>query len=445
MRRFVTDRLLTWADSPARRPLLVRGARQVGKTWAVEDLGNRRFPGGLVTFDLERRRDLHRVFDGDLDPGRVLLELEVALGRRIKAGNDLLFFDEIQACPRAIMALRYFYESMPELHVVAAGSLLELALGEIPFPVGRVESLRVRPLSFVEYLWGIGHDMAAEVVREGPHSVPAATHELLLGHVRDYLFVGGMPAAVNAYVRSGSLLSALRVQDDLITSYRDDFAKYRPRVREDTLDEVLTSVARSVGSQLKYARLATSATDPTVKRAFSQLEKAHLVCRVEAVKHVGLPLGAATSRRFKAIVLDVGLMQRLAGLPTSIELAKSDLLGIHNGAVAEQFVGQEMYAAKYGDDDLYYWSRDARSSTAEVDYLAQVGTRVRAIEVKSGSSGRLKSLHLLLAEQPEIAPGLVLSEAPYAEQPEQRIVFVPLYFAGNLGTTGDPDGGLCRP
>jgi uncharacterized protein len=431
--RLATERLLAWADSPDRRPLIVRGARQVGKTWAVTNFADQRFPGGLVTIDLERRRDLHRVFEGDLSPTRLLSELEIAAGRRITPGRDVLFFDEIQACPRAIMALRYFYETCPEFHVIAAGSLLEFALGGIPFPVGRVEYLWMRPMNFLEYLLAIGNEVAAEVVRRGPHRTTDTAHQILLTHLRDYLFVGGMPAAVKAYATSSRLLDALRIQDDLITSYRDDFVKYRPRVRDDALlSEVLTSVARSVGSQLKYARLAESGSDPTIKIAFTLLEKAQLVCRIVAVSHCGMPLAARVSRRFKAITLDVGLMQRMTGLPIDVELAKNDLLDIHNGAVAEQFVGQELISTAATNDGLHYWSRAAKNSSAEVDYLTPVENGIRPVEVKSGSSGSLRSLHVLLAEHPECAPGIVLSERPYEELSEQKLLFIPLYFAGSL-------------
>jgi uncharacterized protein len=411
---------------------MVRGARQVGKTWCVEDFGDSRFPGHLVTVDLERRRDLHRLFEGDLDPTRILSELEVALGRRVAPREDVLFFDEIQACPRAIVALRYFYESLPELHVIAAGSLIEFALSEVSFPVGRLEYLWMQPMTFVEYLWAIGNGAAADIVRQRPHPVAGVAHEALLDHVRDYCFVGGMPAAVQSFVKSGRLVDAFEVQHDIVTSVRDDFAKYRPRIDPDTVDDVLMSLARSVGSQIKYAQLGVGPDPKTLKKAFDLLERAQLVTPVRAVEQLGLPLGSGMTRRFKAIVVDVGLMQRLAGLPTGIELAKPDLLGIHNGAVAEQFVGQQLLAAEGGRGDLHYWSRAAKSSSAEVDFLIRIGKWARAVEVKSGPSGRLKSLHLLLTQCPESAPGIVLSEAPYGELPDRGIVFVPLYFAGSL-------------
>jgi predicted AAA+ superfamily ATPase len=420
----------------------------VGKTWLVTDFARTRFPSGPVTVDLEVRRDLHSVFAGDLTATRVLSDLELALGRRIVPGDDLLFLDEIQACPRAIMALRSFFEELPELHVVAAGSLLEFAVGETSFPVGRVEYLRLYPMSFAEFLSAVGNEVAAGVVRGGPQPLPEASHATLLSLLGDYFRVGGMPAAVAAYTTSGSVLEASRVHDLLVTSFRDDFARYRPRVSPDTLDDVLTLTARSVGSQLKYARLAPDATGPTAKSAFGVLERAQLVSRVGAASRCGLPLAVGTGRRSKAIVLDVGVMQRLAGIPMDVQVGKRDLLAIHNGAVAEQFVGQELRSCGgEGSEDLHYWSRE--QGAAEVDYLARTGTSVRPVEVKSGPAGRLRSLHQLLLDQPECAPGVVLSEAPYAELPEQGLVFCPLYFAGSLGrsafTASAADAAQPRP
>ncbi len=218
-----------------------------------------------------------------------------------------------------------------------------------------------------------------------------------------------------------------------MSTYRDDFLKYRPRTGVDVLDDVLVNVTRSVGGQIIVSRLSDRGARGTVAKALALLEQAMLVQRVLSVGHVGLPLGARVAKRFKAIVADVGLMQRLAELPTSVALRPDDLLALHNGAVAEQYVGQELLAAGGGRGDLHYWTREARGSSAEVDYVVRLGDRVRPVEVKSGPSGRLRSMHMLLAQHPETAPGIVLSTAPYADLPEQGLLFVPLYFAGSLG------------
>lgn len=431
MRRLVTDQLSSWAHSHRRKPLLVRGARQVGKTWVVEDFGERHFGGHMRTLDLEKRRDLHRIFSGDLTAARMLSQLELALDARIEPGRDVLFLDEIQACPRAIVALRYFYEELPDLHVVAAGSLIEFALGQLSFPVGRVQFVNVYPMTFLEFLWASGHDRAAEIVQRGPAPLDDVTHELLLGRLREYLFVGGLPEAVRLFAESGLLRNAFLAQDEVVEAYRADFGKYAPRVSRDTLDEVLTSVAQAVGTQIKFSSLAEGPTIPTIKNAFTLLERAQVIHRVAAAKQVGLPLGVgASSRRFKAIMVDLGLLHRLTGGPLDAAFATADLLGIYKGALAEQYVGQELRAA--GDRELHYWSRAAKSSTAEVDYLVGIAGRIAPIEVKTGPAGRLRSMHQLLLEHPECDSGIVMSTRPYAELPEQRLVFIPLYFAGTL-------------
>ena len=334
-------------------------------------------------------------------------------------------------------ALRYFYEQMLERHVAAAGSLVEFALGQISIPVGRINYLTMRPMTFVEYLWAIGNDVMADVVLAGPRSQPDTTHALVLEELRRYLYVGGMPAAVSAYASGLSLQTAFARQDALTRSYRDDFGTYAPRADKRCLDEVLVSTARSIGRPVKYARLASGFKNDTIHAAFDLLEKAGLLRRVPTTSPAGLPLAvSADHKRFKALLVDVGLMQRLSGMPADAEYGKSSLLAMYSGALAEQFVGQELVAAL--GDEVYCWLRPQKSSSAEVDYLVASGGQAVPIEVKSGPAGRLRNLHLLLREYPQCAPGLVLSGAPYAELPGQDLTFVPLYYAGTLfgQTTG---------
>jgi predicted AAA+ superfamily ATPase len=436
--------LIAWRDSPRRKPLLVRGARQVGKTYSVLDFGRAAFAGHVHHIDLELRRDAHAAFADDISPIVVLRRLQAILGIEVTPGRDLLFLDEIQACSRAITALRYFYELMPELHVVAAGSLLEFAVGEYSFPVGRISYLHMRPLTFVEYLWAISSQPAADVVEAGPGPTDEVIHRVLLRHLRDYFFVGGMPAAVRSFVDSGAMLDAFALQDAIVATYRDDFSKYGVRVDRDCLDDVLRSTARSVGQQVMYSRLAAGYQGQVIKRCFDLLARARVVERVPSASPAGLPVASSPGHgRFKATLLDIGLMQRLNAMPHDIDVTSASLLSLYRGALAEQFVGQELRAALKDPpmgDVLHYWSRagEARGSSAEVDYLVAMDGRIVPIEVKSGPAGKLRSLHLLLREYPQCAPGLVLSEAPFARLPEQGLVFAPLYYAGHLdGIIGD--------
>lgn len=434
MERFITHQLVQWKNQERRKPLILRGARQVGKTWAVIDFGRNHFNGHIHVVDLEQHLDWHQIFEKDLVTSRILSELEVFLNARIIPHRDLLFIDEIQSCPRAVMALRYFYEEHPELHVIAAGSLLEFAAKEVPFPVGRVQILNMYPMSYSEYLKAIGKNMAAEIVMSSPSHQPESIHDLLLDELRRYMFIGGMPECVQEYINSGKMRNAFDVQANLINTYRQDFSKYAPYSDKRCMNAVLSSVARNVGKQIKYNRLADSFTNPTIKRAFDLLYLAKLVQKVPSTNPGGLPLGAASSdRRFKALIVDIGLMQSLCGVPVDIEYQKADLLSIYQGAMAEQFVGQEFLAS--GQDELYYWSREAKSSTAEVDFLITVKGRVYPVEIKSGASGRLRSLHMLLKTYPNCPSGYVFSCAPYSELPEQRLVFLPLYYAYSIGSS----------
>jgi len=427
VKRFIDQELKKWKKAGRRKPLIVRGARQVGKTYSVRQFGKDYFEA-LAIVDLERNPDWHRIFEGNLHPKRICADLEIVLQQKIVSGKTLLFIDEIQACPRAITALRYFYEELPDLHVIAAGSLLEFAMKNISFPVGRVQFSRLHPLCFAEYLQATGNNEASNIVLGSPQTVSQTIHEFLCEELRRYFFVGGMPESILAYVETGSIRESFEVQAEICDTYRLDFSKYSPQADKYCLNAVLTTVAQSVGQQIKYSRLADSYSNPTLKKAFNLLCLANVIRKVPSVDPSGLPLGAAASAKiFKTLMVDIGLMRHLTGMPVKVEYRKADLLNIYRGAVAEQFVGQEMALSQ--KEDLYYWSRRAKSSSAEVDYVAVIDGRIHPVEVKSGASGRLKSLHLFLEKYKNSPKGIVFSMRPYAEPIEKKIVFMPLYFA----------------
>jgi len=426
MKRDIDSKLLEWKKRTRRKPLILRGARQVGKTYSLKKFGASF--DSLALVDLEKNSKLHTVFDGDLSGPRLIADLEVMLGMKIIPGKTLLFIDEIQACPRAITALRYLYEDEPDLHVVAAESLLEFALQDISFPVGRVQFMTLRPLCFAEYLSAIGNEIAAEYVRSPPRQLLPRIHSALCDELRSYFFIGGMPESVEAYIGTGSLQESFEVQAEIIETYRLDFGKYAPRSDKLCLNNVLTSVGMSVGQQIKYAKLAEGYSNPTLRKAFDLLCMARVIEKVPSADPSGLPLGASASAKiFKALIVDIGLFRHLSGMPIDAEYGKSQLLSIFRGAMAEQFVGQEMAVAQ--SEPLHYWSRRAKSSSAEVDYLAVIKNRIHPVEVKSGPAGRLKSLHLFLQTYKNSGPGLIFSDTTYAELPEQNVIFLPLYFA----------------
>ncbi len=425
MKRMIDQSLIEWKNSLHRKPLLIRGARQVGKTWSIETFGREHFTYP-VKIDFERNRDWHKVFDGDLDAGRICTELEVLTDQSILPGESLLFLDEIQSCPRAIMALRYFHEELPDLHVIAAGSLLEFAVADMPFPVGRIQILDMHPMIFAEFLRATGRDMLADIVLGEPAVVPDSVHRLLMSELKKYCLIGGMPEVVARYLETESIQQASRVVGDLCETYRLDFPRYSRRSDPDCIDTVFHGLARNLGHQVKYSRLTDAWAHTTVKRAVNLLDMARIIKRVPSASPSGLPLGASISdRKFKAIMVDVGIWQYLSGMRIDSAIAEDDLLDIHRGAMAEQYVGQEMMVSQ--SSDLYYWAREARGSSAEVDYLAVIQDSIFGVEVKSGPAGRLRSMHLLLESYPNCAGGLVFSTAPYTELPEKRLTFIPLY------------------
>lgn len=313
---------------------------------------------------------------------------------------------------------------------MAAGSLLEFVMKDISFPVGRLQFMLMHPMCFSEYLMALGNDEAANIVNSPPGPLNDAVHTFLCEKLRCYFFTGGMPESVRCYAETGSMQESFEVQAEICETYRMDFGRYKPQADRQCLNTVLSSVAQHVGMQLKYARLAEGFSNPTIKKAFNLLCLAKVLVRIPSANPSGIPLEAsASSKRFKAILADIGLMRHLSGMPADVEYNRSGLLNIYRGAMAEQFVGQEMLISQ--NNALYYWSREKKSSSAEVDYLATIKGKIYPIEVKSGVSGRLKSLHISLQSYPHCPEGIVFSENPYSELPEQRLKFIPLYFAGS--------------
>jgi len=431
--RFISKILSEWKDQKNRKPLILRGARQVGKTWIINDFGKNHFKGKIHQVNFEKRPDWHAIFNLNFDVKRILSELEIVLNARIIAGQDLLFFDEIQSCPRAVMALRYFYEEMPDLHIIAAGSLLEFAFRDIPVPVGRVQFLNMFPLSFSEFLLATGKPKLAELILDPPRKLPDTIHHSMLNEIRNYSLVGGMPECVEYYSQTGSLIKAFEIRLDLVNTFRADFSKYAPYADKHCLNQVLTSVAKNIGNQIKYSRLSQDFSIPTIKKAYDLLRQAQVIRKIPATSPAGLPLEQSSSeKKFKTMMVDIGIAQQLCGLPVDTTIYRTSLLDIAKGALAEQFAGQELVAAS-ANEAIFYWSRDEKSSTAEVDYLISGRGKVIPVEIKSGASGKLRSMHLLLKTYPVCPYGIVLSEAPFSILHGQKLVFLPLYYAFRLG------------
>jgi predicted AAA+ superfamily ATPase len=434
MNRTIEKYLIAWKDSSNRLPLLLRGARQVGKSYTIDKFG-KDFYEACVTIDFDLYPQFAACFSGSLEPRDVCAAISVVAGKEIIPGKTLLFLDEIQQCPRAIMALRYFYEKLPSLHVIGAGSLLEFALSaeEMRMPVGRVQYLFMHPLTFVEFLEATGQGPALKSINEHETDAPFpdAIHERLLSLLRVYLTIGGMPAVVREYGASGNMSLCSRIQAGIVQTYRDDFGKYATRANASHLRNVFAAAPKMVGRKFKYSSVDDTVHTRELKGALELLEKAGVVYRVKQTSGSGLPLEAgASERNFKVLFLDVGLMQNLCGLSGEL-LAASDILAVHAGAVAEQFVGQELraHADPYSQPGLYYWAREARTSNAEVDYLVPFGSRIFPLEVKAGKSGALRSLHLFLEENK--APwGIRVSQLN--RQNDNNLMSIPLYAMHSL-------------
>jgi len=438
MKRLIEKKLLSWKNSRRRKPLIVRGARQVGKTWIIKNFGDRYYKT-VVTIDFERERDLHSFFEKSLDPVTIKQSIEIIKKIKIVPKETLLFFDEIQSCPRAITALRYFYEEMNEIHIIAAGSLLEFALSEISFPVGRVQFLNMYPMTFAEYLMATENQTALEIINSEPKTLPEPVHNSILSELRTYFFIGGMPESINVFIETGSISNAFEVHKELITTFHDDFSKYAPYADKHCLSDVFKNVAKNIGHQIKYTRLSESFSSPTIKKAFETLLKAKIIKKIPSLSSITPPFNLNISlKKFKTLLLDIGLWQHLSGISDYLELTKSDLSNIYRGALAEQFAGQELICAT--DGETFYWARDKKGSSAEIDYLVTIDGKPYPVEIKSGKAGSLKSMHMVLKNYPECPFGIVFSTRSFEKLAEQKLIFLPLYYSGSIMQTVK---GLC--
>ncbi len=429
MKRTITGILKQWKESRIRQPLLVRGARQVGKTYSITDFGNDAFDN-IVSVNFEEHPEMSNCFS-DFDPNAIIDRVSILTGASVRPGSTLLFLDEIQECPKAITALRYFYEKMPDLHVIGAGSLIEFALHSDDFrmPVGRIQSVFMRPLSFEEFLLALGEEKLVEYMHNvelhtGIETVFQKRLEYLL---RQYLLVGGMPAVVSAYVDSIPMDEIQRLQNGLFRTYADDFSKYASTAKHKYLREVYLSAPRMAGQRYKYSNINPDIESKFLKDALGLLCNARCISKVCHSTGAGVPLAAGINeRKFKILFLDVGLMQNALGIQASVAFDKS-IIQTNAGSVAEQYTGQELLACgdSYADASLFFWVRDARSSNAEVDYLIDIDNIPVPVEVKAGATGSLKSMRLFLDSYPETPVGVrySMNELSCCDQ----ILSIPLY------------------
>ncbi|GHT28844.1 ATPase [Bacteroidia bacterium] len=432
--RNIDRELLLWSKDADRKVLLLRGARQVGKSSAVRNLGAGFRYFVEINFD-DADEQLKNLFQPGVSPQEICMQLSALTLTPIVPGETLLFFDEIQTCLPAILKLRYFYEQYPELHVIAAGSLLEFALEEISsFGVGRISSLFMYPFSFDEFLSASGKEMWVKAYTEASPENPLfeVLHKNILKLLQIFLLIGGMPAIVADFITNQDLLRCQRQLNDMLVSFRTDFVKYKKRVPSTRINEVFKSVAQQAEGKFVYEKASVQSSNRQIKDALELLIMAGLVYPVTHTAANGIPLGAEMNTKFQRMFLfDTGLFQRILELNISNILLADDFKTVNRGALAEIFVALELVKAAscYSPTSLYYWQREKSQSSAQIDFLVQRDDKIIPIEVKAGTIGKMQSMNLFLKEK-HLEYGIRTSLENFAKY--DNIQVYPLYAIGNI-------------
>jgi len=439
MKRLADYFLAKWRTSSWRTPLLVRGARQVGKTHTVQQFG-KTFPS-FVELNFEQVPEAQKIFEPDFYAQRIVQAIEGITRRSIIPGKTLLFLDEVQAAPKALIALRYLYEEIPELHVIAAGSLLDFAIEQVGLPVGRVTSLYMHPLSFAEYLSAVGSAIRLEgILSTQVRDLGDVVHSAILREVSEYLMIGGMPRIVASWVEKKDLLDTLIQPHALLAAYRQDFNKYAQQFQLKYLEAVFESVPRQLGGKFKYSAVEGGFRKRELVPCLDLLQTAGVVRRIRRTSAQGIPIGAgAYADDFKAMMLDVALSQYMLSFDPKDWVLDPLNMFVNKGPVVEAFVGQELiaYSHPMKIPGLYYWQRETPGSEAEVDYVIQRYDKIIPIEVKSGAGKTLKSMQQFLDSHPHSPYGMRFSTLPYSIH--DKIHSHPLYALSQVCTEHDEE------
>lgn len=423
MKRNLLKELENWKTSTSRKPLLLRGARQVGKSWLARAF-SRSF-ASTIEINFEKDKSAKTLFEGDIHIPTLLERLSLYAGKKIIPGQTFLFLDEIQECEDALTALRYFKEECPALHIIAAGSLVEFALSKLGFPVGRIQFLHLYPLSFGEFLEALGReDLRAHLLGM---QIEPAIHVQLLDHLKTYLWLGGLPAVVQSWLDQKDVQLCQQLQDEILQAYRQDFLKYAKRNQVDHVAQVFEAIPTQLGQKLTYTAINPHIRAQPLRQALTLLEMAGIALPSYHTSAQGMPLGAGKNeKRFKVFFFDVGLAQHLLGLDMK-DWVVQPLKVINVGAIAEQFVAQELVANSPPQlkAELFYWHRESPASNAEVDFLVVKDRDILPVEVKAGMKGGLKSMQIFLESHPSSPYGVKISEHPFAVH--GNLHEVPLY------------------
>jgi len=444
MYRSALDYLIKWKRRARRKPLVIRGARQVGKSYLVAMFAERNF-SDFIEINFEKDQGIISLFSGT--PEKIIKLLELKYEKTIDIENTLLFLDEIQAAPEVFAKLRYFYEDLPGLHIIAAGSLLEFILEDHTFsmPVGRIEYLHLGPMTFEEFLTANGKTMLVDFIQHYSVSedLPDSAHSDLVSLFKTYLIIGGMPEAVLAFTETKSFYESEIVKESILGTYEDDFNKYSSRINHMHILNVFKKLPLMVGDKFKYVNVDRNERAQHIAKALHMLELAKISYRVKHSSCNGVPLGSQVNeKKFKVIFLDVGLMAGACGM-SMIDIENADdLMMANSGSLCEQFTGQHLLYLDeyYKKPELYYWAREAKSSSAEVDYIISSGSKIIPVEVKAGKTGRLKSLHQFIKEKGvdlavriNLAKPSVFQDSnklPEGQSVEYRLLSIPFYLIG---------------
>ena len=429
MYRIAIEKLYKWKNSKRRKPLIIEGARQVGKTWLMKEFGKQAYADTVyINFDSNSR--MADLFSADLDTDRLIMGLELYAGRKINPDNTLLIFDEVQEVPRALASLKYFYENAPQYHIVCAGSLLGIALHQgTSFPVGKVDFLKLYPLSFSEFLMATGNERFAELLKKQDYEMITSFKQTYIEALKHYYFVGGMPEAVQSFAESKDFNEVRAIQKRILAAYEQDFSKHAPNEIVPKIRMLWNSIPSQLARENKkfiYGLVREGGRAREYETAIMWLSDCGLVHKVSRVNAAGIPLKAYEDlKAFKLFIVDVGLLGCMTGLRQRTLLDGDDLFVEFKGALTEQYVCQQLKTIE--DLGIYYYTNDRGS--CEIDFVVDTGEQIVPIEVKAETNLRAKSLKTYRERfEPELS--VRTSMADYKK--EDWLLNLPLYAIENI-------------
>ena len=424
MYRIAIEKLMKWKESKRRKPLIIEGARQVGKTWLMKEFGRQAYENTVyINFDSNSR--MAELFASDLDTERLIMGLELYVGHKIDPANSLLIFDEVQEVPRALSSLKYFYENAPQYHIVCAGSLLGIALHQgTSFPVGKVDFLKLYPFSFKEFLMATGKERFAELLDRRDFQMITSFKQTYIDSLKHYYFVGGMPEAVQSFAENKDFNEVREIQKRILAAYEQDFSKHAPNEIVPRLRMLWNSIPSQLAKENKkfiYGLVREGARAKDYEMAIMWLSDCGLIHKVSRVNAAGIPLRAYEDlKAFKLFVVDVGLLGCMAGLRQRTLLDGNDLFVEFKGALTEQYVCQQLKTVE--NLDVYYYTNDRGS--CEVDFVVDTGEQIIPVEVKAEVNLKAKSLKTY---QEKFSPDIAIRTSMTDYKEEEWLINLPLY------------------